>query len=600
LTSAVTTRVPVPGNNCAVPPTETNFLTTDNRVWIVFSYTGGSAGDTDFVEWFDPSGNLYVTSTFQQAVSGGTNCLGYYIGISGFAPASQPGNWRVRLRSNNTEVFSRPFTISAPTASTLALASNTTLPQATVGAPYTFSFTASGGTAPYKWSLSSGQTPPGLTLSTAGVLSGTATSAASYVLALHVADSAGNSLDRDIGLGVSLPALQIGVGSLAFSFTQNGTAPKSQTFSLASNGAALPFTLKTDQNWLSATPASGSTPGTVTVSVQPQGLTPGSYQGNVTVQSSASSTSSQTVAVNLAVFPPGTGTPGGVIRTFAGTDFTFSIAGGKALNAPLGQVYGLAMDSSGNVYAPDYQNHVVVKIAPNGTASVIAGNGLQGFSGDGAAAVNASLNGPGAVGIDKAGNLYIADTFNNRIRRVSPDGTITTIAGSSTFGFAGDNGPAVNALLFFPSALVADPAGNVYFSDFGNARIRKIDGSTGRITTIAGNGKTSYSGEGAATSVSAYVFNQMAVDSLGNLYFSDLEHHVRKLTTSGQTVLIAGNGQGGFSGENVAATGAALNVPAGLAVDSGGRVFIADFNNGRIRSDHHVCRFGEHDPDVGG
>src|ERR1039457_5121598 len=582
VTSAVTTRLPIPGNSCTAPPAETNFLTTDNRVFLVFSYTGGASGDSGFVEWFDPNGSLYFTSNVQQASLGGAVCGFNYIGIYGFTPATEPGNWRVRLRVNGTEVFSRPFTISAPSASPLALVSNTTLPQATVGAPYSFTFQASGGTPPYKWSLSTGQPPPGLTLSSAGVLSGTATSAASYLMSLHVADSAGNALDRDIGLGVALPALQIGVGSLAFSYTQGATGPKPQTFVITSIGSALPIALTTDQSWLSALPSSSNTPATVTVTVQPQGLTPGSYQGNITILSNGSSTPQQSVAVSLAVLPAGAGTPGGIIRTVAGTDFTFTIPGGQPLNAPLGQVYGMALDASGNLYVPDYQNSVVVKIAPNGTASIVAGNGLAGFSGEGGAAVNASLNQAESVAVDRSGNLYIADTFNNRIRRVSAaDGTITTIAGPG-FGYGGDGGPAVNALLELPVSLVVDASGNLFFYDFGSARIRKI-ASNGQISTVAGNGRTGYSGEGAATSVATEVLNQMALDSAGNLYFGDQEHHVRKLTLAGQTVLVAGNGQAGFSGDNGPAVNAALEDPDGLAIDSSGNIYIADFNNSRIR-----------------
>src|ERR1022692_1618918 len=274
--------------------------------------------------------------------------------------------------------------------------------------------------------------------------------------------------------------------------------------------------------------------------------------------------------------------PGGIIRTVAGTDWTFTIPGAQALNAPLGEAYGMALDSSGNLYVADYQNSVVVKIAPNGTATTVAGNGIAGFSGEGGAAVNASLNQPASVAVDRSGNLYISDTFNNRIRRVSAaDGTITTIAGPG-FGYGGDGGPAVNALLELPLSLVVDASGNLFFYDFGSARIRKI-ASNGQISTVAGNGRTGYSGEGAATSVATEVLNQMALDSAGNLYFGDQEHHVRKLTLAGQTVLVAGNGQAGFSGDNGPAVNAALEDPDGLAIDSSGNIYIADFNNGRIR-----------------
>ena len=591
ITSAITTRLPVPGDFCTAPPLETSFLTTDTRVWVVYAYTGGSAGDIGYTEWFDPNGNLYTTSTLQQTSTGGSHCSGAYIGIYGYTPASEPGTWRVRLRWGTTEVFSRNFTIAAPAASSISLVSNTTLPQAIVGAPYSFTFQASGGTAPYKYSLSTGTTPPGLSLSSAGVLSGTATSAASYVMGLHIADSAGNTLDRDIALAVSLPTLQIGVGSLAFSYTQNGTLPAPQTFSLSSNGSALPFTVSKDQTWLAVSPSSGTTPGTITVSIQPQGLAAGSYQGNLTVQSNGATLPTQIIPVSLAVLPSGAGTLGGIIRTAAGTDWTFTVPNRQAKNAPLGQVYGMVFDSSGNLYAADYNNNLIVKIAPDGTTTVVAGNGFDGFSGDGGPAVNASLSGPGSVAVDASGNVYIADTFNLRVRRVTPDGIINTIAGTGSFGFAGDNGPALSALLGLPSSIAVDSSGNVFFFDFGNARIRKVSPG-GTITTVAGNGKTGYTTDGAATSVPVEVINQMAFDSYGNLYFGDDSYHVRKLTPSGTTVLVAGNGQPCLRnsatpvppcGDGGQAATAQLLAPDGLAIDSSGRIYIADFNIGRIR-----------------
>ncbi len=583
ITSAVTARTPNPSNFCAAPPSETNYLTTDNAVWIMFTYSGGTAGDKGYVEWFDPNGNLYTTYTLQQSSTGGGYCYGYLISIYGYTPGSTPGNWRVRLRWNTTEVFSRPFTISVPPTSAITLVSNTSLPQAVAGAPYSFTFQASGGSAPYKWSITRGAPPAGVSLSEAGVLSGTPTSSGSYLMQLHVADSAGQILDRDVSLGVALPSLRIGVGSLAFSYTQGGAVPAPQTFSLTSTGSALPFKVTSDQTWLTATPPTGNTPGTLSVAVQPQSLAPGAYQGTLTIQSSGSNVFQQTVAVTLAVLPAGTGTPGGIISTVAGTDWTFTISGGSALKTPFGDIYGIAVDSSGNLYSADANNHVVVKVRPDGTAIVVAGNGFAGFSGEGGLAVNASLNGPQSVAVDRAGNLFITDTNNHRIRRVSAaDGTISTIAGTGRSSFGGDNGPALNALLSYPRAMAVDPSGNIFFYDSGNARIREITVS-GTISTVAGNGKYGYSGEGAALTVATDVTYGMALDPGGNLYFGDSEHHVRKLTPDGQTVLVAGTGQYGFGGDNGPATKATLDDVQGLAIDGTGNIYFSELNNHRIR-----------------
>src|SRR3974390_1961601 len=190
VTSAVTARLPIPGNYCTAPPPETNFLSTDNSVWLVYQYTGGTAGDSAFVEWFDPSGTLYATASYKQAGTGGNWCYAYFISIFGYPPATTPGLWRVRLRFNDTEVLSRNFTIAAAADSALALVNNTVLPQAILGAPYTVALQASGGTSPYSWKLTNGSAPPGLTLSASGVISGTPTRTGSYLLNVEATDSA--------------------------------------------------------------------------------------------------------------------------------------------------------------------------------------------------------------------------------------------------------------------------------------------------------------------------------------------------------------------------------------------------------------------------
>src|SRR5271170_5944472 len=158
-----------------------------------------------------------------------------------------------------------------------------------------------------------------------------------------------------------------------------------------------------------------------------------------------------------------------VITTIAGTNFSFPSSPLPALGAPLGNVTGVTIDASGSVYVADPQNNLVMRFVPGGQMTVVAGNGIQGFSGDGGAATNASLNGPTGVALDSAGNLYIADTGNNRIRKVS-GGTIATVAGNASLGFSGDGGPATSASLFQPTGVALDSAGNLYIADFLNNR----------------------------------------------------------------------------------------------------------------------------------
>src|SRR5690348_5537144 len=207
-----------------------------------------------------------------------------------------------------------------------------------------------------------------------------------------------------------------------------------------------------------------------------------------------------------------------IITTVAGTDWLFPAASLPALNAPLGKVTGIAVDSQGNVYVADSDNNLVVKIS-SGVLTVIAGNGTQGFSGDGGPATGASLNDPKSVAVDSAGNVYIADSGNSRIRKVS-GGVITTLAGNGNAGFSGDGGPATHAQLYDPEGLAVDSGGNLYIADTTNSRIRKVSGET--ITTVAGGGNGAFSGDGGpATNGFLYRPTGVAVDSAGTIYIAD-------------------------------------------------------------------------------
>src|SRR5208282_3015356 len=198
-------------------------------------------------------------------------------------------------------------------------------------------------------------------------------------------------------------------------------------------------------------------------------------------------------------------------------------------------------------------------------------------------ATSAELNSPYGVAVDSAGNLYIVDYDNQRIRKVDASGIITTVAGNGTGGYSGDNGPATSAELFEPYSVAVDSAGNLYIVDFGNGRIRKVD-TGGIITTVAGNGTFSYNGDNIPATSAALGPSGVTVDSAGNLYIADINNNrIRKVDASGIITTVAGNGTFGYNGDNIAATSAELENAFGVAVDSAGNLYIADSSSNRIR-----------------
>ena len=226
--------------------------------------------------------------------------------------------------------------------------------------------------------------------------------------------------------------------------------------------------------------------------------------------------------------------------------------------------------------------------SPAYTITTFAGNGNTGSTGDGGAAISAQLSAPFAVAVDAAGNAYIADEFNNKIRKVSPDGTISTVAGTGTSGYAGDGGPAASAQFSSPSGIVVDASGNLYIADSGNNVIRMVT-ANGNISTVAGmqNATVPYGGDGGpATSAQLYNPSGLALDSVGDLYIADTYNNVvRMVAPDGTITTLAGNNAAatGFSGDGGAATSAVLNNPVGLAVDAARNLYIADGGNNRIR-----------------
>lgn len=277
----------------------------------------------------------------------------------------------------------------------------------------------------------------------------------------------------------------------------------------------------------------------------------------------------------------------GFITTIAGNGSdNFSGENVAGTSAKLKDPGGSAVDSAGNIYFADSGNHRIRKIAAGtGIITTVAGNGSAGFSGNNGPATSAALQYPSDVAVDIAGNLYIADSNNNRIRKVaSGTGIITTVAGTGIGGFGGDNGPATSAWINFPRGIAIDVAGNIYIADSSNNRIRKVSTSTGFITTIAGDGTAGFSGdEGLATAAKLNQPNGIAVDSSGNLYISDNGNYRIRKVIAGTGIIntVAGNGTAVYSGDSGSATSAGLGYLSGIAADNSGNIYIAA--SGRVR-----------------
>ncbi len=276
------------------------------------------------------------------------------------------------------------------------------------------------------------------------------------------------------------------------------------------------------------------------------------------------------------------GTALGAITTVAGDSTAgFSGDGGPATGASLNRPSAVFVDGEGDLYIADTNNHRIRKVASD-TMITITGNGTEGFSGDGGPAVSASLNTPHGIFVDGEGNLYIADTRNHRVRKVSSSGTITTIAGNGTEGFSGDGGPAASASLNRPHGVFVDGEGVLYIADTNNHRIRKVVSDT--ISTVAGNGARGFSGDGGpATQASLNGPVDIVADSTGALYISDRSNNRVRMVVSDTITTVAGSGADGFSGDGGPATSASLSGPRGISLDGEGNLYIVDRKNHRIR-----------------
>lgn len=271
--------------------------------------------------------------------------------------------------------------------------------------------------------------------------------------------------------------------------------------------------------------------------------------------------------------------PLGIITTVAGTgEQGYAGDGAAATSALLDRPTGLAVDASGNLYIADSHNHAV-RMVSAGVITTVAGTGAAGFSGDGAQATSAQLDTPTAVAVSASGTLYIADTLNFRIRSVV-SGVISTVAGTGEQGYSGDGGPATLAQLDAPMGLAVDTAGNLYIADTHNNRVREVAAATNLITTLAGTGDFAFNGDGANAALAHP--RGLSVDASGTVYLSDSDNQRVRSVSNGSVTTVAGDGEQGYDTNNTA-TSSSLNLPRAVAVASGGGVAFADTGNNAVQ-----------------
>jgi secreted PhoX family phosphatase len=279
----------------------------------------------------------------------------------------------------------------------------------------------------------------------------------------------------------------------------------------------------------------------------------------------------------------------GDVITVAGNGVTgYAGDGGPATAAKLNFPEGVAVDSVGDIFIADTGNNRIREVDVNtGVISTVAGNGTAGYSGDNGQATAAEINSPDGIAVDNSGHLFIADTGSNRIREVNlATGVITTVAGNGTAGYTGNNGQATAAELNSPEGVAVDNNGYLFLADSGNNRIREINLATGVVATEAGNGTAGYSGDNAqATAAELSSPQNITVDAAGNLFIADTSNdRIREVSSAtGLITTVAGNGTAGYNGDNGQATAVDINLPRGIAITSGGNLFIADGNDNRVR-----------------
>ena len=527
---------------------------------------------------FDASGNLFIADRYNTRVRKVLLYAGYPTLTLNNIVAANAGNYTVVVTGSFGSVTSvvATLTVSAPGVITSPPASQVTV----VGASPGFSVAVAGsGPFGYKWYFAATNLVQSGTNNTLTLPNVTTNNAGNYTVV--ITNNYGSVTSQVATLLVLLPIQPASLTNLAgttliLNVGTNETGPFNYQWQF--NGANLPNNIIT-----------------TVAGIGPSGNNSGSYSGDGGAATNAGINNPIAMAFDASgnLFFADFYTSrvrkvdtNGIITTAVGGGTNGLGDGGAATNASINLPQGVAIDASGNLFVDDCFNCRIRKVDINGIITTVAGNGTNGYSGDGGAATNASINAPFGVSCDASGSLFIADTYNGRVRKVDSNGIITTVAGNGSGTFAGDGGAATNASLYYPQDMVSDAFGNLFIADWGNGRIRKVD-SHCIITTVAGNGGHGYSGDGGPAIGSNLDPTGVAFDAYGNMFIADYRNQrVRKVDTNGIITTVAGNGTATYAGDGGAATNASLWNPQRVAFDVRGNLFIGDSLNNRVREVH--------------
>jgi len=392
---------------------------------------------------------------------------------------------------------------------------------------------------------------------------------------------------------VTVPATTVGQSSIAttVTVTMTGTGVSASTAPavLTQGIPDLDYVFAPGGSCAASTLYTAGQPCTVNVVFTP--LYPGKRDGAVVITSTTGALLGSTLVTGTATGSLAVLVPGEMSTVVGNNAWLYQGDGVAATSASIFLPTGVVTDAAGNMYLSDSSNNRIRRVdATTGLISTIAGDGNPGFSGDNGPATQAEVSVPAGLALDGAGNLYFADTGNHAIRRIDAvSGFITTVAGTGNVqGFSGDTGQATAAKLSLPEGIAFDAAQNMYITDTGNNRIRMVNASTGVITTVAGTGAAGYNGDNILATLAAldapWGISVTSVGTADTIYFADLTNNrVRMINPAGTISTIAGNGQLGFAGDGGEASAAVLNEPASIILDPAGNAYVADSGNNRIR-----------------